>query len=62
MKLVPYFALGQFDRTNLSTSVILRPRAPLATLAGAWVVRRMAYSEILASSPVCRFVSGLARI
>lgn len=41
VKLVPYFALGQFDRTNLTTSLILMPLAPLATLAGAYVVRRM---------------------
>lgn len=41
VKLVPYFALGQFDKTNLATSLILMPLAPLATLAGAWVVRRM---------------------
>lgn len=41
VKLVPYFALGQFDATNLTASLILVPLAPLATLAGAWVVRRM---------------------
>ena len=41
MKLVPYFALGQFDATNLTASAVLMPLAPLATLAGAWVVRRM---------------------
>lgn len=41
VKLVPYFALGQFDQTNLATSLALMPLAPLATLAGAWVVRRM---------------------
>jgi len=41
VKLVPYFALGQFDATNLTASLILVPAAPLATLAGAWVVRRM---------------------
>jgi len=41
IKLVPYFALGQFDATNLTTSFLLMPIAPLATLAGAWVVRRM---------------------
>ncbi|WEX09988.1 sulfite exporter TauE/SafE family protein [Chelativorans sp. AA-79] len=40
-KLVPYFALGQFDATNLTASLMLVPVAPLATLAGAWVVRRM---------------------
>ena len=41
IKLVPYFALGQFDTTNLAASVVLMPIAPLATLAGAWLVRRM---------------------
>lgn len=41
VKLIPYFALGQFDRANLATSLALMPLAPLAILAGAWVVRRM---------------------
>ncbi len=41
VKLAPYFALGQFDAVNLATSAVLMPIAPLATLAGAWLVRRM---------------------
>lgn len=41
VKLVPYFALGQFDATNLAASAVLMPFAPLATLAGAWIVRRL---------------------
>lgn len=41
VKLLPYFALGQFDATNLTVSAVLMPLAPLATLAGAWMVRRM---------------------
>ncbi len=41
LKLIPYFALGQFDATNLAASFALMPIAPLATLAGAWLVRRM---------------------
>lgn len=40
-KLVPYFALGQFDATNLTASAALMPVAALATLTGAWFVRRM---------------------
>ncbi|MGJ8571083.1 MAG: sulfite exporter TauE/SafE family protein [Hoeflea sp.] len=40
-KLVPYFALGQLDYTNLSTSLVLAPLAPVATLTGALIVRRM---------------------
>ncbi|MEQ8306264.1 MAG: sulfite exporter TauE/SafE family protein [Hoeflea sp.] len=41
IKLVPYFALGQFDATNLTTSLTLAPIAPIATLTGAYFVRRM---------------------
>ena len=41
IKLVPYFLLGQFDATNLTASAVLMPVAPLATLGGAWLVRRM---------------------
>lgn len=41
VKLIPYFALGQFDGSNLAASAVLLPLAPLATLAGAWLVRRM---------------------
>lgn len=41
IKLVPYFALGQFDVTNLTASAVLMPLAPLATLAGVWLVKRM---------------------
>jgi uncharacterized membrane protein YfcA len=41
IKLIPYFALGQFDSVNLAASAVLMPIAPLATLSGAWLVRRM---------------------
>ncbi len=41
VKLIPYFLLGQLDLTNLAASAVLVPIAPLATLAGAWIVRRM---------------------
>lgn len=41
VKLVPYFMLGQFDGTNLAASAVLMTLAPPATLAGAWIVRRM---------------------
>jgi uncharacterized protein len=41
IKLIPYFALGQFDQTNLTLSVVLFPIAVLATVSGAYVVKRM---------------------
>ncbi|NVK33336.1 MAG: sulfite exporter TauE/SafE family protein [Rhodobacteraceae bacterium] len=39
IKLVPYFMLGQFDTTNLSTSAVLLPLAAASTLVGVWLVR-----------------------
>jgi uncharacterized membrane protein YfcA len=41
VKIIPYFALGQFDATNLVASAILVPIAPAAILLGATIVRRM---------------------
>lgn len=41
VKLVPYFMLGQFDPATLAASAVLAPVAPVAILAGAWIVRRM---------------------
>lgn len=41
LKLIPYFALGQFDSTNLTTSALLAPLAMIATFIGAAVIRRM---------------------
>lgn len=39
VKLVPYWALGQFSATNLKTAVVLVPPAIAATLLGVRVVR-----------------------
>lgn len=41
VKLLPYFMLGELDLKNLTLSATLFPLAPLATIAGAWTVRRM---------------------
>ena len=49
IKLVPYFALGQFDATNLTASAVLMPLAPLATLAGAWLVQAHAAGGLLSA-------------
>ncbi len=40
VKLVPYFFLGQFDATNLTTSAVLLPISVPATFAGVWLVKR----------------------
>lgn len=39
MKIVPYFALGQFSTAGLTTSVALFPLAIASNFAGIWLVR-----------------------
>jgi len=41
IKVIPYFFLGQFDARNLATSAVLLPLAPIATLTGVWLVKRI---------------------
>jgi uncharacterized protein len=41
VKLAPYFLLGQFSAENLATSAVLLPLAPLATMVGVWLVKRV---------------------
>lgn len=41
VKFFAYWQLGQFDSKNLMLSLTLMPFAPFATIAGAWVVKRM---------------------
>lgn len=40
MKIVPYFALGQFSPRNLATSIALLPLAIAANFLGIWLVRK----------------------
>ena len=39
LKVIPYFALGQFSTTGLGTSLALLPLAIVANLLGFWLVR-----------------------
>lgn len=41
VKVLPYAMLGQFDQTNLTTSLVLIPIAPFGVLFGAWLVKRI---------------------
>ncbi len=40
MKIVPYFALGQFSPRNLATSIALLPLAIAGNFLGIWLVRK----------------------
>ncbi|CAA9386781.1 MAG: Integral membrane protein [uncultured Rubellimicrobium sp.] len=41
VKLIPYFALGQFDAQNLGAAALLAPVAVAFTFVGAWIIHRM---------------------
>ena len=41
VKLVPYAWLGLFDATNLTTSAVLAPLAPVGILLGVWLMKRI---------------------
>jgi len=41
IKVLPYAMLGQFDKTNLTTSLMLVPLAPVGVLIGVWLVKRI---------------------
>jgi len=41
VKLIPYAMLGQFDKTNLSTSLVLIPLAPIGVFIGVWLIKRI---------------------
>lgn len=41
IKVAPYAMLGQFDQTNLTTSLVLIPIAPIGVLFGAWLVKHI---------------------
>jgi hypothetical protein len=40
MKILPFFALGQFTTENLATSALLLPFAVATNFLGIWLVRR----------------------
>ena len=41
VKLVPYAMLGQFDKTNLTTSLVLIPLAPIGVIIGVWLIKHI---------------------
>ena len=41
VKVIPYALIVQFDATNLTTSLILIPIAPIGVLLGVWLIKRI---------------------
>jgi len=62
MKLGPYFLLGQFDATNLTTSLMLAPLAPIGVYAGRWLLARIPDQRFYPISYALLFLVGLKLI
>jgi uncharacterized protein len=60
LKIVPYFALGQFTAGNLATSMLLLPVAIVSNFAGIWLVRHMPTGLFYRIAYVLLFVISLA--
>ena len=62
VKLIPYFFLGQLNLSNLSTSLVLLPLAPLGVWMGIWLHKRIPERAFLRVSYTLLFLSGLKLI
>ena len=59
IKVIPYAALGQLDTTNLTTSLVLAPLAPLSIFAGAWLVKKLHMETFYKLAYVAIFIVSL---
>ncbi len=57
-KLVPYTLLGNFDRTNLLTALVLMPLAPIGVKIGVMLLHRASVALIYRLSYLFLFLSG----
>lgn len=62
VKVPAYWALGQFSRENLITAGILMPVAILSTMAGVWMVRRIAPERFYTAIYVLMMLVGVKLI
>ena len=62
IKMPAYWALGQFTAENLTTAALLMPVAILSTLAGVWVVRRIAPERFYTAIYVLMMAVGVRLI
>jgi uncharacterized membrane protein YfcA len=62
VKLIPYTWLGQFDSTNLSTSLLLAPLAPVGIGIGVWLHNRVSDRVFFSVVYVLLFFVGIKLI
>jgi uncharacterized membrane protein YfcA len=58
-KWLPYAWLGLIDRTNMATSVLLMPLAPLGVWMGVWLARRIDSRWFYAVAYTGMFATGV---
>lgn len=58
-KLIPYSLLGGFDQTNLMTSLVLMPLAPVGVKLGIWLLHRVSQDLIYRLCYFFLFLSGV---
>jgi hypothetical protein len=61
-KLVPYYFLGQLNTSNLTTSLLFAPLAPLGVWLGVWLHNRVSERAFFSVSYVLLFASGVKLI
>ena len=59
VKLIPYGILGQFDSTNLATSAVLTPLAPVGVLLGVFLHKRVSQELLFQVVYVGLLVTGI---
>lgn len=62
VKVIPYAALGQFSLANMSTMAVLLPLAPIATLIGVWLTRRIPQEPFYRIAYACLLLISLKLI
>ncbi len=61
-KLVPYYFLGQLNTSNLTTSLLFAPLAPLGVWLGVWMHNRVSEKAFFQVSYALLFASGVKLI
>nr|WP_320140994.1 sulfite exporter TauE/SafE family protein [uncultured Cohaesibacter sp.] len=59
VKLIPYFALGQFSTQNLWTTLVLVPFAPVGTILGIFLVKRISQEGFYRISYAAMFLIAI---
>ncbi len=59
VKLIPYFLLGNLSASNLATSLVLLPLAPVGVYLGIWLQKRVPDALFYQVLYVLLLVTGL---